>query len=305
MHRPEIDLSLHVELPRLMTPELLRARTALDDDRCGCGSGGGDRSHHPAVGVVCIECGRGGECCRRCSSDSRRVGARQVAQFPRTGTGGAEAIASRGDRIAGPNEAPRRFEPDEERSLLLDASVKVIRRKGYQGATVEEVLAEAGVSSRAFYRHFGGKDELLLALLRNDAEAFAASLQDRVAAAADPIEAIEEWIDGYLDLLFVPRRAALGDLHVRGSPRCRRLQRRARTDARSPRRAARGSARRGPCGRAADLIGAVPRCEDRPRHRRGDVSVLCETKDQRLRAEARAAIVRFCWPGLGLQPVDT
>lgn len=32
VHLPEIDLSLQVELPRLMTPELLRAQTAVDDE---------------------------------------------------------------------------------------------------------------------------------------------------------------------------------------------------------------------------------------------------------------------------------
>lgn len=37
------------------------------------------------------------------------------------------------------------------RALLLDAAVKVIGRKGYTGATVDEIVEEAGVSKGLAY----------------------------------------------------------------------------------------------------------------------------------------------------------
>jgi AcrR family transcriptional regulator len=93
---------------------------------------------------------------------------------------------------------PRRYEAAEERQRLLDAGFGVIGRRGYGDATVADILAEAGVSTRSFYRHFASKDELLHALFRRDTERFAATVADRVAAAPAPREALVVWIDEIL-----------------------------------------------------------------------------------------------------------
>src|SRR5205807_2058277 len=69
-------------------------------------------------------------------------------------------------------------------------------------------LSQAGLSSRSFYRHFDSKDALLLALFRRDADAVGASLRAAVDAAADPLDALNAWLDGYLAVFFEPRRAA-------------------------------------------------------------------------------------------------
>jgi TetR/AcrR family transcriptional regulator, transcriptional repressor for nem operon len=46
------------------------------------------------------------------------------------------------------------------RSRILDAAVKLVRTKGYNATTVEELCAAAGVSKGAFFHHFKGKDDL-------------------------------------------------------------------------------------------------------------------------------------------------
>jgi AcrR family transcriptional regulator len=51
------------------------------------------------------------------------------------------------------------------RSLLLDAAAAVVARKGYSGASVEEIAETAGFSIGALYSNFSGKDELFTALL--------------------------------------------------------------------------------------------------------------------------------------------
>ena len=65
---------------------------------------------------------------------------------------------------------PRRFDSEIEAQLILDAGLAVIRRNGYADATVSEILEEAAISSRAFYRHFPSKDELALAFLERREE---------------------------------------------------------------------------------------------------------------------------------------
>lgn len=51
----------------------------------------------------------------------------------------------------------------ETRRDLLAATMKVLSLRGYAGARVSEIAAEAGVTSGAIYKHFASKDELLTA----------------------------------------------------------------------------------------------------------------------------------------------
>lgn len=53
------------------------------------------------------------------------------------------------------------------RSRLLSAAVQVFDRKGYDAASVREIVEMAGVTKPALYYHFGSKEGLLLAILRD------------------------------------------------------------------------------------------------------------------------------------------
>jgi AcrR family transcriptional regulator len=51
------------------------------------------------------------------------------------------------------------------RAQLLEAAARVFARRGFEGATVDEVAEEAGFTKGAVYDHFGSKEKLLFALL--------------------------------------------------------------------------------------------------------------------------------------------
>ncbi|MGX7761460.1 TetR/AcrR family transcriptional regulator [Streptomyces angustmyceticus] len=51
------------------------------------------------------------------------------------------------------------------RRLLLDAAARVFARKGFAGASVEEIAESAGFSIGALYSNFGGKEALFLELM--------------------------------------------------------------------------------------------------------------------------------------------
>jgi AcrR family transcriptional regulator len=51
------------------------------------------------------------------------------------------------------------------RERLLEAAAKVFAARGYQGASIDQIAAEAGLSKGAVYWNFASKDELFLALL--------------------------------------------------------------------------------------------------------------------------------------------
>ncbi len=66
-----------------------------------------------------------------------------------------------------PRGRPRASEnpPDDTRRSLLDAAAKLIAECGYRGATVNAVVARAGLSKGTFYWHFKSKDDLLFTLV--------------------------------------------------------------------------------------------------------------------------------------------
>src|SRR5262245_44977338 len=59
---------------------------------------------------------------------------------------------------------PRRAS-DDLRNDILQAASELFLAEGYQGTSVEAVIAKVGGSKRAIYSHFGGKKELFEALV--------------------------------------------------------------------------------------------------------------------------------------------
>lgn len=97
----------------------------------------------------------------------------------------------------------RRLEPDPKiRRKLVAAATTVIRLEGVRGLSVANVLDRAGLGTRAFYRHFDSKDQLVAAVFLNMARAESDRLRKRMAGAPDPVGAVVAWIDGRLDLAF-------------------------------------------------------------------------------------------------------
>jgi AcrR family transcriptional regulator len=53
---------------------------------------------------------------------------------------------------------------DERRARLVEAAVDAFGNNGYANTSIEQLCASAGVSTRNFYDHFSGREDLLLAL---------------------------------------------------------------------------------------------------------------------------------------------
>ncbi len=102
---------------------------------------------------------------------------------------------------------PRLYEPDAERDRILSAAIEVLRRNDGEEATLADILTEAGLSTRAFYRHFQSKEDVIRALYGRDAESFANHLRRYVDAAPDPLAALTAWINEVLGLAYDRRRA--------------------------------------------------------------------------------------------------
>jgi TetR/AcrR family transcriptional regulator, transcriptional repressor for nem operon len=58
---------------------------------------------------------------------------------------------------------PMTVPPHESKRRLLDATLKVVRIKGYSATRIEDVCAEAGLTKGSFFHHFKSKEDLALA----------------------------------------------------------------------------------------------------------------------------------------------
>src|SRR5881409_2831591 len=54
----------------------------------------------------------------------------------------------------------------QTRADLLEAAARVFARRGFAGASVEAIAAEAGFTRGAFYSNFSSKEELFAELLQ-------------------------------------------------------------------------------------------------------------------------------------------
>jgi AcrR family transcriptional regulator len=88
------------------------------------------------------------------------------------------------------------------RSELIEAAARVFARRGYNGASVEEIAEEAGYSHGAVYSNFEGKAELFLVVFEDYmAERVGELAQTQAALPADaPLETraralADQWMD--------------------------------------------------------------------------------------------------------------
>ena len=84
---------------------------------------------------------------------------------------------------------------DHDRACIIDAAYHCLAEPHRGPIPVAAILQRAGVSTRAFYRHFESKDELFLALLRQVSDALADRL-DRIVneMPGAPADQLKAWI---------------------------------------------------------------------------------------------------------------
>jgi len=95
--------------------------------------------------------------------------------------GGAPAPAA-----GAPRESRSTRRRRETRGRLLAAGARLLRARGVEGVTVQDVTEAADVGLGTFYLHFGGKSELVAAVIAGLVEAHDAEVRARVSHLGDP-----------------------------------------------------------------------------------------------------------------------
>ena len=103
---------------------------------------------------------------------------------------------------------PKYDKAEEQVGRIMRAAVELIRDSESLDLRVTDVITAAGVSNRAFYRHFANKSELLIAILEEGNRVDAARLERQMADAPTELEKVCCWVRGMLARARDPARAA-------------------------------------------------------------------------------------------------
>ena len=110
---------------------------------------------------------------------------------------------------------------------IVDAAARAIRRSGYDGTGVADIMKSAGLTHGGFYAHFASR-EAMLAEAADRAGSEGVALMERVAATVPPEQALHAMMQAYLSEAHVKgietgcATAALGSEMPRQAPEVRR-----------------------------------------------------------------------------------
>jgi TetR/AcrR family transcriptional regulator, transcriptional repressor for nem operon len=117
---------------------------------------------------------------------------------------------------------------DATHERIVSVAARVIRRSGYDGTGVADIMKEAGLTHGAFYSHFASR-EAMLAEAAGKACAESAAAAAKVAATVPSGTALASMLGAYLSKTHVENAelgcplAALGSETFRQAPEVRRV----------------------------------------------------------------------------------
>src|SRR6266704_5808508 len=121
--------------------------------------------------------------------------------------------------------ASRSKEATHER--IVEAAARAIRRSGYNGTGVADIMKDAGLTHGGFYAHFPSR-EAMLAEAADRAGGESVAMMERIAATSSPPQALQAMMQAYLSKAHVEgvetgcATAALGSEMPRQAPEVRR-----------------------------------------------------------------------------------
>ncbi|MDP9066290.1 MAG: TetR/AcrR family transcriptional regulator [Pseudomonadota bacterium] len=85
------------------------------------------------------------------------------------------------------------------RSLILNEVERLIARRGVYGFTLQDVAAPLGVQVPAIYKHFKGRDDVLIELSRRFIEGLSRQFAPAPRAGSNPLLTLKRRLDEFVD----------------------------------------------------------------------------------------------------------
>jgi AcrR family transcriptional regulator len=86
------------------------------------------------------------------------------------------------------------------RGQLIEVATSLFADHGYEGTSIEAVLAAAGVSRGALYHHFAGKEALFTAVLEAVSDRVTTKVTEAIRDCTDPVDAMRTGAMAWIDL---------------------------------------------------------------------------------------------------------
>ena len=95
------------------------------------------------------------------------------------------------------------------RERILDAAVELFALHGYDGTSVAQVIAEAGVAKGGFYHHFASKEQLLYDVYGDLITRQVAAMDDVVAQRRSATDTLRAFVDVLVETTATSARQAI------------------------------------------------------------------------------------------------
>jgi AcrR family transcriptional regulator len=87
----------------------------------------------------------------------------------------------------------RERQKEQRRQVIAEAALELFKRNGFAATTLDQIAVQAGVSAPTVVNYFGGKQEILLALLKQPDEQAMREARANLDDDSDPFEALCEF----------------------------------------------------------------------------------------------------------------
>jgi AcrR family transcriptional regulator len=87
----------------------------------------------------------------------------------------------------------------QRRAQLLDVGRALFAERGFEGTSIEEIAARAGVSKPVVYEHFGGKEGLYAVVVDREMQTLLTAVTTALGSARDPRVVLERAALALLD----------------------------------------------------------------------------------------------------------
>jgi len=101
------------------------------------------------------------------------------------------------------------FTGQARRRQIVDGAIDVLARSGYGAASLAAIAEEIGVSKGVICYYFGGKDELLRAVVADVLAEAVSEMRPQIEAASGYADALDRYITSNLDFISRRRRKIL------------------------------------------------------------------------------------------------
>lgn len=95
-----------------------------------------------------------------------------------------------------PRNVSSRYEATHDR--ILDVASRALRRQGYAGVGVADVMKQAGLTHGGFYAHFPSRDALLVEAMGRAGADSAAVMNQRIATRPEGVSELRAIVEHYL-----------------------------------------------------------------------------------------------------------